>query len=90
MCASASRLIRSSAVTVMPSMEEPATEPGIKCKNTHSDTLQDVLQTVTAGTRSIVTICLSKHFSKGVIDMKSPPDVGNNPTNPHIQRNQHK
>lgn len=31
---------------------------------------------------------LSKYISKGVTDMKFPPDVGNNPSNPHIQRNQ--
>lgn len=31
---------------------------------------------------------LSKHVSKGAIVMKFSPDVGNNPSNPDIQRNQ--
>ena len=35
-----------------------------------------------------VNIILSKYISDGAIDMKLSPDVGNNPSNPHIQRNQ--
>lgn len=31
---------------------------------------------------------LSKYVSKGAIVMKFSPDVGNNPSNPDIQRNQ--
>ena len=44
----------------------------------------------TAGKISIehVTIFLSKNISKGAIDMKFSPDVGNNPSNPYIQRKQ--
>ena len=46
--------------------------------------------THTAGKISIehVTIFLSKNISKGAIDMKFSPDVGNNPSNPYIQRKQ--
>ena len=44
----------------------------------------------TAGKISIehVTIFLSKNISKGAIDMTFSPDVGNNPSNPYIQRKQ--
>lgn len=31
---------------------------------------------------------LSKYISKGDIDMKWSPNVGNNPSNPHMQGNQ--
>ncbi len=46
----------------------------------------------TAGKISIehVTIFLSKYISKGVVDLKCSPDVGNNPSNPYIQRKQNK
>ena len=46
----------------------------------------------TAGKISIehVTIFLSKYILKGSIDMKFSPDVGNNPSNPYMQRNQNK
>ena len=46
----------------------------------------------TAGEISIehVTIFLSKYISKGVIDMKFSPYVGNNPGNPNIQRHPNK
>ena len=37
-----------------------------------------------------VTIFLSTYISKGAIDMTFSPDVGNNPHNPDIQRNQNK
>ncbi len=30
----------------------------------------------------LVTICLSIYISKGAVDMKFSPDVGNNPSNP--------
>ena len=30
----------------------------------------------------------NKHFSKGTIDMKLTPNVGNDPWNPHMQKNQ--
>ena len=42
----------------------------------------------TAGKISIehVTIFLSKNISKGAIDMKFSPDVGNNQSNPYIQQ----
>ncbi len=45
----------------------------------------------TAGKISIehVTIFLSKYICKGAVDMNSP-DVGNNPSNPYIQRKQNK
>ncbi len=32
-----------------------------------------------------VTIFPSKYISKGAVDMKFSPDVGNNPSNPYIQ-----
>ncbi len=32
-----------------------------------------------------VTIFLIKYISKGAVDMKFSPDVGNNPSNPYIQ-----
>ncbi len=35
-----------------------------------------------------VTIILSKYISKGAVDMQFSPDVGNNPSNPCIQRKQ--
>ncbi len=46
----------------------------------------------TAGKISIkhVTIFLSKYISKGAVDMKFSPDVGNSPSNPYIQRKQNK
>ncbi len=46
----------------------------------------------TAGKMSIehVTIFLSKYISKGAVDMKFSPDVGNNPSNPYKQRQQNK
>ncbi len=46
----------------------------------------------TAGKISIehVTIFLSKYISKGAVDMKFSPDVGNNPSNSYIQRKQNK
>ncbi len=46
----------------------------------------------TAGKISIehVTIFLSKYISKGAVDMKLSPDVGNNPSNPYIQKKQNK
>ncbi len=49
-------------------------------------------QTYTAGKISIehVTIFLSKYISKGAVDLKFSPDVGNNPSNPYIQRKQNK
>ncbi len=31
-----------------------------------------------------ITIFLRKHISKGAVDMKFSPDVGNNPSNPYI------
>ncbi len=37
-----------------------------------------------------VNILLSKYISKGAVDMKFSPDVGNNPINPYIQLNQNK
>ena len=37
-----------------------------------------------------ITLFLSKYISKGAIDMKLSPDVSNNSSNPHIQRNQNK
>lgn len=37
-----------------------------------------------------VNIFLRKNISNGAIDMKFSPDVGSNPGNPHIQRNQNK
>lgn len=37
-----------------------------------------------------VIIFLRKHIWKGAIDMKFSPHVGNNPSNPYIQRNQNK
>ncbi len=33
---------------------------------------------------------LSKYISKGAVDMKISPDVGNNPSNPYIQIKQNK
>ncbi len=41
----------------------------------------------TAGKISIehITIFLSKYVSKGAVDLKFSPDVGNNPRNPYIQ-----
>ena len=44
----------------------------------------------TSGRISIehVTIFLHKYLSKGAVDMKLSPDVGNNPYNPLMQRNQ--
>ncbi len=46
------------------------------------------IYTHTAGKISIehVTIFLSKSVSKGDVDMKFSPDVGNNPSNPYIQK----
>ncbi len=46
----------------------------------------------TAGKISIehVTMFLSKYISKGAVDMKFSPDVGNNPSNPYIQMKQNK
>lgn len=35
-----------------------------------------------------VTSFLSKCISKGATDMKFSPDVANNPSNPHVYRNQ--
>ena len=37
-----------------------------------------------------INISLSKYISKGAIDMKFSSDIGNNPSNPYIQRNQNK
>ncbi len=37
-----------------------------------------------------VTIFLIKYISKGAVAMKFSPDVGNNPSNPYIQRKQNK
>ncbi len=37
-----------------------------------------------------VTIFLSKYISKGAVDMKCSPDVGNNPSNPYTQTKQNK
>ncbi len=37
-----------------------------------------------------VTIFRSKYISKGAVDIKFSPDVGNNPSNPYIQRKQNK
>ncbi len=44
----------------------------------------------TAGKISIehVTIFLSKYISKGAVDLKFSPDVGNNPSNLYIQTKQ--
>ncbi len=44
----------------------------------------------TAGKISIehVNIFLSKYISKGAVDLKFSPDVGNNPNNSYIQRKQ--
>ncbi len=36
------------------------------------------------------TIFRSKYISKGAVDLKFSPDVGNNPSNPYIQRKQNK
>ncbi len=46
----------------------------------------------TAGNISIehVNIFLSKYNSKGAVDLKFSPDVGNNPSNPYIQIKQNK
>ncbi len=46
----------------------------------------------TAGKISIqhVTIFLSKYFSKGAVDLKFSPDVGNNPNNTYIQRKENR
>ncbi len=46
----------------------------------------------TAGKISIehLTILLSKYMSKGAVDLKFSLDVGNNPSNPYIQRKQNK
>ncbi len=46
----------------------------------------------TAGKISIecVTIFLSKYISKAAVNMKFSPDVGNNSSNPYIQRKQNK
>ncbi len=33
---------------------------------------------------------LSKYISKGAVDLKFSPDVGNNPSNPYIQIKQNK
>jgi len=35
-------------------------------------------------------IFLSKYIFKGAVDMKFSPDVGNNPSNPYLQRKQNK
>ncbi len=35
-----------------------------------------------------VTSFLSKYICKGAVDIKFSPDVGNNPSNPYIQRKQ--
>lgn len=43
---------------------------------------------ITVGKISIEHNFLSKYVSKGAIVMKFSPDVGNNPSNPDIQRNQ--
>ncbi len=47
---------------------------------------------LTAGKISIkhVIIFLSKYISKGTVDMKCSPDVGNNLSNPYIQIKQNK
>ncbi len=37
-----------------------------------------------------VTIFLSKYISKGAVDLKFSPDVGTNPSKPHIQTKQNK
>ncbi len=37
-----------------------------------------------------VTTFLNKYISKGAVDMKFSPDVGNNPSNLYIQRKQNK
>ncbi len=52
----------------------------------HSNTLYS------AGKISIehVTIFLSKYFSKGVVDMKFSPDVGNNPSNSYKEKKTNK
>ncbi len=46
-----------------------------------------ILDLYTAGKISTehVNIFLSKYISKGAVDMKLSPDVGNNPSNPYIQ-----
>ncbi len=51
-----------------------------------------ILVIYTAGKISIehVTIFLIKYISKGAVDMKFSPDVGNNPSDPYIQRKQYK
>ena len=58
--------------------------------NTNDDMI--LILIYTAGKISIehVTIFLSKNISKGAIDMNGSPDVGNNPSNQYIHRNQHK
>ena len=57
---------------------------------THIEFELNIIILYTAGKISIehVTIFLSKNISKGAIDMKFSPDVGNNPSNPYIQRKQ--
>ncbi len=42
----------------------------------------------TVGKKSIehITIFLSKYISKDAVDLKFSPDVGNNPSNVYIQR----
>ncbi len=52
----------------------------------------ELLVIYTAGKISIehVTIFLIKYIYKGAFDMKFSPDVGNNPSDPYIQRKQYK
>ncbi len=64
----------------------------ICCISFHNAMIQFLKMSHTAGEISIehVTIFLSKYISKGAVDMKSSADVGNNPSDPYIQRKQHK
>ncbi len=63
----------------------------VVCRRGSSADESNVLRS-TAGKISIehVTIFLIKYISKCAVDMKFSPDVGNNPSNPYIQRKQNK
>ncbi len=57
-----------------------------------SNLVPNIIFLITAGKINIehVTIFLSKYISKGAADLEFSPDVGNNPSNPYIQRKQNK
>ncbi len=60
-------------------------------KNTYFVVLKNV-ENYTAGkiSNEHITIFLSKYLFKGAVDLKFSPDVGNNPSNPYIQRKHNK